>query len=78
MALSGRTVRSLTNAPSRARGHARSSTTRIHGPHSRRGVLPADIWGTSIFDGAAARRGYALNKMCYSFNDAANRDGIPA
>jgi len=34
---------------------------------------PADIWGTTIFDGAAAQRGYALNKMCYSFNDAANR-----
>ena len=30
-------------------------------------------WGTTIFDGRAARRGYALNKMCYSFNDAANR-----
>ena len=28
---------------------------------------------TPIFDGAAARRGYALNKMCFSFNDAANR-----
>lgn len=34
----------------------------------------AEIWGTSIFDGAAAQRGYALNKMCYSFNAAANRD----
>jgi protocatechuate 4,5-dioxygenase, alpha chain len=32
-----------------------------------------EIWGTTIFDGAAARRGYALNKMCFSFNDAANR-----
>ena len=31
------------------------------------------IWGTPIFDGAAARRGYPLNKMCYSFNEAANR-----
>jgi protocatechuate 4,5-dioxygenase alpha chain len=30
-------------------------------------------WGTTIFDGHAARKGYALNKMCYSFNDAANR-----
>lgn len=30
-------------------------------------------WGTTIFDGHAARRGYALNKMCFSFNDAANR-----
>lgn len=33
----------------------------------------AGIWGTTIFDGVAAQRGYALNKMCYSFNDAANR-----
>jgi len=30
-------------------------------------------WGTTIFDGRAAQKGYALNKMCYSFNDAANR-----
>jgi protocatechuate 4,5-dioxygenase alpha chain len=30
--------------------------------------------GTPIFDGAAARKGYALNKMCYSFNSAANRE----
>ena len=30
-------------------------------------------WGTPIFDGRAARRGYALNKMCFSFNEAANR-----
>jgi len=32
-----------------------------------------DIPGTVIFDGAQAMKGYALNKMCYSFNDAANR-----
>jgi protocatechuate 4,5-dioxygenase alpha chain len=31
------------------------------------------IPGTPIFDGVAARRGYALNKMCYSFNSAENR-----
>jgi len=31
------------------------------------------IWGTPIFDGRQAMKGYALNKMCYSFNDAANR-----
>lgn len=31
------------------------------------------IPGTTIFDGEQARKGYALNKMCYSFNDAANR-----
>jgi protocatechuate 4,5-dioxygenase alpha chain len=31
------------------------------------------IPGTYIFDGRLARRGYALNKMCYSFNAAASR-----
>ena len=29
--------------------------------------------GTTIFDGEQARKGYALNKMCYSFNEAENR-----
>ncbi len=31
------------------------------------------IPGTQLFDGRMARKGYALNKMCYSFNDASNR-----
>jgi protocatechuate 4,5-dioxygenase alpha chain len=31
------------------------------------------IPGTIVFDGEQARKGYALNKMCFSFNDAANR-----
>jgi protocatechuate 4,5-dioxygenase, alpha chain len=31
------------------------------------------IPGTFFFDGALAQRGYALNRMCYSFNEAANR-----
>ena len=31
------------------------------------------IPGTVIFDGAQARKGYALNKMCFSFNSAQNR-----
>jgi protocatechuate 4,5-dioxygenase alpha chain len=34
--------------------------------------------GTTIFDGEQARKGYALNKMCYSFNDAANREAFVA
>jgi protocatechuate 4,5-dioxygenase, alpha chain len=33
----------------------------------------AAIPGTTIFDGTQARRGYALNRMCYSFNEAVNR-----
>jgi protocatechuate 4,5-dioxygenase alpha chain len=36
------------------------------------------IPGTHIFDAAAARKGYALNKMCYSFNDARNREAFKA
>ncbi len=31
------------------------------------------IPGTTLFDGVQARRGYALNKMCFSFNSAENR-----
>jgi protocatechuate 4,5-dioxygenase, alpha chain len=29
--------------------------------------------GLTLFDGAQARKGYALNKMCFSFNSAQNR-----
>lgn len=36
------------------------------------------VAGTTIFDGEEARKGYALNKMCYSFNDAANRAAFVA
>ena len=32
------------------------------------------IPGTYMFDGRAAMKGYALNKMCYSFNSKENRD----
>ena len=35
--------------------------------------MKEQIPGTVIFDGAQARKGYALNKMCYSFNSAENR-----
>ena len=31
------------------------------------------IPGTTPFDSEQARKGYRLNKMCYSFNSAANR-----
>jgi protocatechuate 4,5-dioxygenase alpha chain len=34
------------------------------------------IPGTTLFDSTQARKGYALNKMCYSFNDAANREAF--
>ena len=32
-----------------------------------------EIPGTPIFDGDCAQKGYALNRMCFSFNDDANR-----
>jgi len=32
-----------------------------------------EIPGTMIFDGELAQKGLALNKMCFSFNDAENR-----
>ena len=32
---------------------------------------PRAIPGTTPFDGTMARKGYALNKMCFSFNDKA-------
>ena len=39
---------------------------------------PAKIFGTTLFDGAQAQKGYALNKMCFSFNKAENRGKFPA
>ena len=36
------------------------------------------IPGTTLFDGDQARKGYALNKMCYSFNSADNRNAFKA
>ena len=32
-----------------------------------------DIPGTTLFNGYEAMKGYALNRMCYSFNSAENR-----
>lgn len=36
------------------------------------------IPGTTLFDGAAARKGYQLNAMCFSFNHKENRDAFRA
>ena len=38
----------------------------------------SDIPGTTLFDGVQARKGYALNRMCYSFNESANRQAFLA
>ena len=37
-----------------------------------------NIPGTQLFDATLARKGYALNKMCFSFNEAANRQAFVA
>ena len=37
---------------------------------------PEPIFGTTLFDGEQAKKGYALNKMCYSFNSADNRNAF--
>jgi protocatechuate 4,5-dioxygenase alpha chain len=39
-------------------------------------VTHDDIPGTIIFDGRQALKGYALNKMCFSFNDGPNREAF--
>ena len=36
------------------------------------------IPGTYLFDGRMARKGLALNKMCFSFNEARNREAFRA
>ena len=36
------------------------------------------IFGTTPFDGEQAQKGYALNKMCFSFNAAENRNAFKA
>ncbi|MBL8342166.1 MAG: protocatechuate 4,5-dioxygenase subunit alpha [Rubrivivax sp.] len=38
-------------------------------------TLP-EIPGTTVFDGRQAMKGYPLNKMCYSFNSAENREAF--
>lgn len=39
---------------------------------------PPPIPGTTLFDGEQAQKGYALNKMCFSFNSADNRAAFRA
>jgi protocatechuate 4,5-dioxygenase alpha chain len=44
------------------------------------GAMAAEsaIPGTLVFDGEVARRGYALNAMCFSLNSEANRQAFLA
>ncbi|MBP2315357.1 protocatechuate 4,5-dioxygenase subunit alpha [Azospirillum soli] len=44
-------------------------------PHPAPTEQPS-IPGTTIFDGRMAMKGYPLNKMCFSFNEKANRDAF--
>ena len=57
--------------------HRKSGAHALAASHATVDEIPGtnigDIPGTYIFDGTLAAKGYALNKMCYSFNDAANR-----
>ena len=41
-------------------------------------AIQQQIPGTIIFDGTQAMKGYALNKMCYSFNGAPAREAFRA
>ena len=41
-------------------------------------ALRRAIPGTALFDGELAARGFALNAMCFSFNDAGNRAAFVA
>ncbi|HTP82517.1 MAG TPA: protocatechuate 4,5-dioxygenase subunit alpha [Alphaproteobacteria bacterium] len=45
----------------------------MHKPSNHKPGPHYEIPGTPIFDGDRARKGYALNKMCFSFNSAENR-----
>ncbi len=38
--------------------------------------MKQDIPGTTMFDGDQAQKGYALNRMCFSFNSAENREAF--
>lgn len=50
----------------------------MNAPKPNAGDSRRRIPGTEPFDGELAMRGYALNAMCYSFNQAANREAFRA
>src|SRR4051794_30693301 len=51
-----------------------SAIAKIDASSAAKRIIP----GTPIFDGDAAMRGFALNAMCYAFNDAATRAAFVA
>jgi protocatechuate 4,5-dioxygenase alpha chain len=44
--------------------------------HGKAKAILERLMGTDIFDGALAQKGYALNKLCFSLNEAANREAF--
>ena len=44
----------------------------------RKATMRRHIEGTTLFDGEQAQKGYALNRMCFSFNSAENREAFRA
>ena len=48
----------------------------MHALPENRNAAKRSIPGTPVFDGDAAQAGYALNAMCYSFNDEENREAF--
>jgi protocatechuate 4,5-dioxygenase alpha chain len=57
----------------------RATVTLIAQPNFKEtGMSTNAIWGTTLFDGDQAQKGYALNKMCYSFNSAEHRAAFKA
>src|SRR5439155_378740 len=44
--------------------------------HFARPGMRHHIEGTTLFDGDQAQKGYALNRMCFSFNSAENREAF--
>jgi protocatechuate 4,5-dioxygenase alpha chain len=56
-------------------GHGIPILQAIHSPFGKIAMTQPtrQIEGTTPFDGDMARKGYALNKMCFSFNSADNR-----
>jgi protocatechuate 4,5-dioxygenase alpha chain len=51
-----------------------SSSTKAQARHNGHIEIP----GTTLFDAEQARKGYALNKMCFSFNSVDNRNAFKA
>jgi protocatechuate 4,5-dioxygenase alpha chain len=51
---------------------------RVHRAFPMAATPPRPIPGTTLFDGVQAIKGYALNKMCFSFNSASNRAAFKA